>query len=283
MEEIKIGGIIVRIFLALLAIYIVMIPFALVMVLMNHGESVNEDVLVKTLSDMLCEGNLMYINIIAVVICSVLNLMGIYPEIQYRMNALPAFSPTAIAGCCMGLLFMICFVKVKLVLFSFILRNDLDMKKNQLIQAVDAAVTVTGFLLSNILAYFINRTELPIFWMLAVCFVCLIFIFAQKQTAKFSFIGEDGFFGSLKIGKEVLSGLQGAVSATLLVFFLYYMGTMYTNNLNGGQVFLLALSSYGGAYAAMESLGDDNGLIRKYTAFGISILLFIIMSASAQG
>jgi len=279
----RIGSIIIRIFLALLAIYIVLIPLALVIVLMNYGGSINEDILVKSLSDMLCEGNLMYINIIAVLICSILNMMGIYSELQYRMNALPSFTMTSIVTCVMGILFVICFVKVKLVLFSFILRNNLGMKKKPLISAISAAVTVTGFLLSNLLAYWINGRQVPLFWALTVCFICLIFIFAQNQAVKMTIVGEDGYFGSLsRLGLEVLSGIQGAVSSTLLVFFLYYMGTMYTDITDLGQIVLLAICSYGGAYLAMESLGDDNSKLQKYGSFAVALVLFTVMVGSVS-
>ena len=96
-------------------------------------------------------------------------------------------------------------------------------------------------------------------------------------------VGEDGYFGSLsRLGLEVLSGIQGAVSSTLLIFFLYYMGTMYTDITDLGQIVLLAICSYGGAYLAMESLGDDNSKLQKYGSFAVALVLFTVMVGSVS-
>jgi len=279
--EIRIGGLIAHFFLALLAIYIVMIPFAFAAVLLNGGGSINEDILVKTLGDILCEGDLMYINIIAVAICSVLNLMGIYPELQYRMNALPDFSLTAITVCCMGLLFLVCFIRVKLAVFSVIVRNELGMKKSQLIRAADASLTATGFLLSNLLTYWVNHSEYPLFWSLSICFICLIFIMVQHHTILGTLIGKDGYFGNLlRPAKDILDGILSAVSATLMVFFMYYMGTMYDYAWDVLQIFVLVITSYSGAYLAVVSMGDDISKMEKYGSLAVSSVLFLIMSGT---
>lgn len=129
---------------ALLTFYIAFLPLAVVVALMSWGKPYDENVLIASLNDILCEGNLIFISMSAAAVCRIFNLMGIVPSFQYRMNALPDWSFVSLALCAMGELFLVCWIRVKLAVFSFLLDKKAVGKKGLILRTVDAALTMSG-------------------------------------------------------------------------------------------------------------------------------------------
>lgn len=276
---------------ALLAFYIAFLPLAVVVALMSWGKPYDENVLIASLNDILCEGNLIFISMSAAAVCRIFNLMGIVPSFQYRMNALPDWSFVSLALCAMGALFLVCWIRVKLAVFSLLLNKKaivfLDKKavgkKGLILRTVDAALTMSGVFLSNILAYFVRKTESPLFWAAAAIIVCLIFILAQNYAVKRTWVGEDGYFGSLlRAGKTALDGVQETISTTIFVGFLACCAGTLWSGLGSVSLVLVAFAFFVGMYASVVSMADDVSPLEKYGSLAVAWALFAVMSSAAQ-
>lgn len=276
------GKLFVRGLSALAAFYIAFLPLAVVVALMSWGAPYDESVLIASLNDILSKGNFIFISMAAVAVCWIFNIMGIVPSFQYRMNALPDLSSASLALCVMGALFLVCWIRVKLAVFSFLLDKKAVEKKGLILRTVDAALTMSGVFISNILAYCVRKTESPLFWAAAASLVCLILILAQNYAVKRTWVGKDGYFGSLlRVGKTALDGAQETISVTLFVgFFTCWVGKMSLSSSQGRVSFVFAAFSFGvGLYMALKSMADDVSPFEKYGSLAVAWALFAVMES----
>lgn len=273
------GCVIVIIFEVFLAMMLAIIPYAVYIALKAPANAdINDNYLLKAVSDMMNESSLIFINIITAIICSFLKMMGADVHIYNSMNAMEGFSLELIIICIAGILLMICITKLKLLLFSYIIRGFKGGLKGVLINSIDASVTIAGFLLCNILADMILKSQAPIFWGCAVCFLCVIYILAQKSMSRNSFVGESGFFASVSLPVEIVCGVQKSVAATLILFYILYMGTTAPKYSSLSSAIVFAIASYGGLYMTIVSISDDEHIIKRALYFVGALALFVVLS-----
>ncbi len=275
----KVGCLLVIGFELFFGIILVMLPLIIWLALQTSpGTEINEIYLIQAFSDLLNEGDLIYFNIIAVVLCSILQMTGVFSEISYTMSTMADFTLETLLLCVFGTLFMLCFIKVKLEMFSFVFRILRGSWLDFTIRSLDASLTYLGFLICNILGKRMIKSDNPVFWVISMSLICVLLILSEKYFSLHGFMGEYSFFGSLNIIEKLFGGIVNAVSATLMVFFIYYMAktTMLPTNTVG--VALIACTQYLGLYLSMISMADDEKWLKKILCFAAALGLFYVLS-----
>lgn len=280
MLEKRTGCLIVLVFELFLGVMIALIPYAIwIAITVPTNANINQNYVIQTFVNIINDSDFIYINVIASVIVSFLDLMGFTNGIRFTMNAMEEITVETIILCIMSVLLLICFVKLKLTLFSFILRTVKNTISSIIINSIDASITVMAFLICNILSSIIIRTGNTVFWGLVIIFISILFIVTQKYISRNTIVGSYGYFGNISILNEICSGVINSVSATLLVFYIYLIGTNSLEINSLFEIIVWVFISYGGVFLTIHSMADDISSVLKYSSFFVSLFLFICLNA----
>ncbi|MBE6550719.1 MAG: hypothetical protein E7665_01155 [Ruminococcaceae bacterium] len=240
----------------------------------------SSSLIVNSLTDILGDGNYIYITIISGIVFSTLKALNIISFFPFTVVTVFDLSFTMILSCLFGVLFMTCSVKIELFIYSKILFLFGQKYSKALISIISPSASIFLFLLCNIISGAILNSSEPVLIYIACIIFLSLFILTEKQSSKERYGGNVGFFGNLSILNVVFTGVLKAVFTGILMYFIYSMGTRFNNS--SLPYFAIDLATvYYGFWCTINTLAEDIKVTKKFYYSAVSLLSFVYLCASA--
>ena len=243
----------------------------------------NDGVLWRAFEDFVNNEQLILINMGVVAVSYILGAMGVQIP-HYEMGIDTEITPVKIGLLILGILFMICSVKIHTTVTSLFRRGILKNTywSDPIFDAIYSIVNMTIFLLCNIVTGAIGNSSMPYLWIFVFCIFFVLFILSEKQhvgrfRSKYEKPTAPGFFfESVNIVKDLASELVKSFS--MILFILTWHGIALIGEVNadvgGAEAILRIIGAFGGLYCCIETIADD-----IETTFTRRIVFFVIAFA----